>query len=244
MRFKYGVLFGVLVCTSLSYATEPINLADQIVRKADDVRGPQEAFSMSVSVQDSQKGVTKESVYRVYSKGTLYSLVEQTEPVRAQGRKLLMRDHDLWLFTPSVSRPTRVSFELKLTGEVANGDLMRTNFAADYSASILGEEILDGKKAFKLKLDARNKMVTYRRIDYWVEKEKSYPIKAQFYALSGKLLKTAVYSEIKSVFGKPRMTKILITDSIQANHTSLLKYSQQKKENLDDSFFNKESLGN
>lgn len=158
-------------------------LADKIVKQADQARGPQEDFSMSVQVADSQGNEIKKSVYRVYSKGTTLSLVDQMEPVRLQGRKLLMREHDLWLYTPNIKRPTRISFEQKLTGEVANGDLMRTNFSEDYSATISREENIDGAVAYKLHLVARNKVATYRSIDYWVDKTTLYPVRATFYAL-------------------------------------------------------------
>ena len=217
--------------------------ADNIVKQADQARAPQGDFSMSVRVVDTQGDEVKESVYRVSSKGTTLSLVEQNEPARLQGRKLLMRDHDLWLYTPTIKRPTRISFEQKLTGEVANGDLMRTSFSTDYSASLSGEEKIDSVVTYKLHLVARNKEVTYRTIDYWVDKAKLYPVRATFFALSGKALKSAVYSTFKPVLGKPRMMRVLITDFLQSKRTSLLNYAQFKREKFDESFFSKEALG-
>lgn len=243
MKLSVRLIFILVSVLLPKVFAEGLEKADGIVKRADQARAPQEDFSMSVQVTDAKDGEVKKSTYRVGSKDTTLSLVEQTEPVRLQGRKLLMRDHDLWLFTPNIKRPTRISFEQKLTGEVANGDLMRTNFANDYAATLSGEESIGGLSTMKLHLIARNKEVTYRSIDYWVEKTKFYPVQAVFYALSGKPLKTAKYSAFKLVLGKQRMTQVMITDSLQPGRTSQMNYLNFKREKFDDSYFSKESLG-
>ena len=48
-----------------------------------------------------------------------------------------MKGHDLWIFLPTVSQPVRLSMSQRLTGQVANGDLARANFAGDYTAKLL-----------------------------------------------------------------------------------------------------------
>lgn len=224
---------------SFSFADEQ---ADKIVRLADEARAPQVDFSVDVIVKDKRDGTVKSSRYHVLSKGTEKSLVEQVEPARLQGRKLLMLDKDLWLYTPLIRRPTRISFEQKLTGEVANGDLTRTNFAKDYSAKLIGEESLNGIATVKLHLTAKTKDATYRTVDYWVDTKNQRPVKAVFYAISGKPLKTALYSNFKIALGKPRMMVIAITDELQKSQSSRIEYRSYKRENFDDSIFNKEAL--
>jgi hypothetical protein len=235
--------FLILLTLPFSRVARAALTADEIVLKADEARSPIEDFSMNTQITDVQKTDRKVNLYRVSSKGNKFALVEQKAPERLQGRKLLMHDHDLWLFSPNVSRPTRISFEQKLTGEVANGDIVRTNFAGDYSAQLVGEEKLPAGDAYKIHLLAREKTVTYRSIDYWVLKANLRPLKAIFYALSGKALKSAAYSDFKPVFGKPRMSKVIVTDALQTGRTSEITYSGFKKENYDESFFNKERLG-
>lgn len=41
------------------------------------------------------------------------------------------------MFMPDVSQPVRLSLAQRLTGQVANGDLARANFASDYHPKIL-----------------------------------------------------------------------------------------------------------
>jgi hypothetical protein len=222
-------------------AAEPS--ADEIVKRADDARGPSGTYSFQVSVEDrDDSGVIRETGYKVYSKDITYTLVETISPERLKGRKLLMRENDLWLYLPTVKRPTRVSFQQRLTGEVSNGDLARTNFYKDYEPTLEGSETIKDKSCYKLGLVARNKEVTYRRITYWVEKTTFHPVQAEFFAISGKLLKTGEYLEFGGVLDKQRVTAMVIRDALQPSKQSRMKYSNYRRETLNDSFFNKESL--
>ena len=138
---------------------------------------------------------------------------------------------------------TRISFEQRLSGEVANGDLARTRFSHDYSAILDGEEKIDGQVCYRIKLTSRRKGTTYAKIDYWVEKKTYLPRKSVFYALSGKPLKTAVYSDFKTIQGKKRLTKMVVQDILDPKRKSTLLYTGYRKEKFDDSHFSKESLG-
>jgi len=218
---------------------------EEMVKKADLARMPPGAVIFSVSVKDAGSAGQKETRFRVSSKTSgnrNFSLVETTYPERLQGRKILMRENDLWLYLPTISRPTRISLQERLSGEVSNGDISRTNFSGDYNATLGGNETVNGKSCVKLLLQARHKDVTYSKIDYWLDAKTYAPVKAAFYALSGKLLKTGEYSGQKMILGANRMTRLLITDALQPSHRSLVEFADFKQAQLSDSFFNKESL--
>ncbi len=215
----------------------------EIVRRADEARYPSGQFSFFVKVTDLDEGSpSNETVYLVHTKNSANSLVETKSPERMRGRKLLMKKRDLWMFLPTLKKPTRVGFEQRLTGEVSNGDLARTNFATDYSSKLMNEEKLDTRDCYKLLLTANHKEATYRRIVYWVDKKTYFPVQVKFYAISGKLLKTGKYSGIKSVLNKNRVTQLTITDALHEKRQSTLNYFNFKKASYDDTFFSKESL--
>ena len=216
--------------------------ANQLVKKADLARAPQVQFSCDIQVNDDNGEDKKTSVYRVFVKNERTSLVDQLEPQRARGRKLLLNDYDMWLYTPNMKRATRISVEQKLTGEVSNGDVARTNFSQDYDAKEVSKEKVDEKDAIKLELTAKNKDVTYRRISYWVEVSTGVPLKAQFFALSGKLLKEATYGDLKTDLGIKMVHKMVITDALKKNRTSTLNYFNYKVEKFSSAKFSKESL--
>lgn len=235
-------LFHALFLAALGGSAALALTPQEIVKKADDIRGPGGSFSFRVRVKDFQgKTLQRENVYKVFSKDMKYALIETVFPERLTGRKLLMAG-GLWLYLPTLKRPTRVGLQQRLTGEVANGDIARTQFADDYSARLDGRETIGGKKHYRMLLTARDKSLPYRTIKLWVGEKDFVPLKAEFYALSGKKLKTGEYSELETILGKKRITKLVIKDAIQPSRQSHLKYSHYRLEDLHDSMFNKESL--
>lgn len=213
--------------------------ANEIVKKADLKRGlgnVPHSFNVTVTDQDN-----KNEIYHVSFKDVNHSLTEQTQPERARGRKLLMRDYDIWLFTPNIKKALRISLEQKLTGQVSNGDIARTNYAEDYEATLLPGKVA-ATEAYYLDLKAKNNKVTYGKIEYVVSKKDFSPIEATFFALSGKPLKRAKFSDFKPIQGMSRSTKMVIQDYLQKDKVSTLVFGDHKSEKFSDSLFNKESL--
>jgi hypothetical protein len=218
--------------------------ADEIVKRADAGRIPTGRLSFTATVKDFEnEEVAHETRYNVKNDGHAAGLVETAFPERQRGRKLLMEEDNLWLYTPDTKRPARVSMQQKLTGEIANGDLARTNFAGDYEATLIDSEEVKGQMAYHLKLKAKRSGVTYSKIEYWVSEDGYLPLKAVFFAVSGKKLKTAIYSEPKDVLGRTCMTKIHFTDALDKKKTSLLVYSNHKRSKSTNIAFNKEAFG-
>ncbi|MCM2322344.1 MAG: outer membrane lipoprotein-sorting protein [Oligoflexia bacterium] len=234
-------LMAIFLAIPSAFAVTP----EEMVKKADEARVPEGAVTFLVTIKDFNGSSARESRFRVSSKGggtDNNSLVESIYPDRLKGRKLLMNGNDLWFYLPTVKRPTRISFRERLTGEVANGDISRTNFAGDYDAKLVGKETISGKPCVKLALSAKHKDVTYSKIDYWLDAKTYIPVKSAFYAVSGKLLKTGEYSGPKKVMGAVRATVLVIKDALQPSRRSVLEFSAFKRAELPDSFFNKESL--
>ncbi|MDD4974964.1 MAG: outer membrane lipoprotein-sorting protein [Bacteriovorax sp.] len=213
---------------------------NEIVKKADLKRGlgnVSHSFNVTITDQDHKK-----EVYHVAFKDVNNSLTEQTEPERARGRKILMHDYDIWLFTPNIKKALRISLEQKLTGQVANGDIARTNYAEDYEAKLLGIEKMDNIEVYRLDLKARNNKVTYGKIEYFVAKKDFSPVEATFFALSGKPLKRANFSEFKPIQGMSRATKMVVQDYLQKDKVSTMIFSDHNPEKFSESIFNKERL--
>lgn len=237
---KNFAFFAILILSHFSpIAFSEVNPND-IVRKADLKRGLgniSHSFNATVIDQDNKK-----EIYHVSFKDVNSTLTEQTEPERARGRKLLMRDYDIWLYTPNIKKPLRISLEQKLTGQVSNGDIARTNYAEDYEATLLGNEKLNNIDVYKLELKAKNNKVTYGKIEYIVAKNDFSPIIATFFAISGKPLKRAYFSDFKPVQGISRATKMLIQDYLQKDKSSTMIFTNHKLEKFNENLFNKERL--
>ena len=218
-------------------------LARSIVAKADHVRFPAEGFEVSVNVNSSAQGQDPEvRKYKVLSKGNENTIVMVTEPASERGQIMLMKGRDLWIFVPTVSQPIRISLAQRLTGKVANGDLARANFAGDYTPTVLRTEPLDGETAYVLELKAVDRGVTHSKVLYWVRKSNHWPLKAEFYSVSDRLLKTAYYRKFEQLAGRVRPTQIVIEDALKKGDMSTLEYRDMKLRDLPERIFTKDYL--
>lgn len=241
-----SLLFALAPCQAqeASPAAQPDNPeARAIVEKADLVRFPAEGFQVDISITSTQSGQNAElRKYRVLSKGNSNTVVMVTEPASERGQIILMKGRDLWVFMPDVSQPIRIALSQRLTGQVANGDLARANFAADYNPKLLRTETIGNDNYHVLELTAIDRSVTYQKVIYWVRQKDNWPFKAEFYSLSNRLLKICKYENYQSMEGRLRPTRLVMEDAMKNGEQSVLEYNSMKLRDLPDKMFTKDYL--
>ena len=230
--------------TLFAYAADAEHItAEEIVERADRIRFPAEGFQVDIRITTTGTGSDPEvKEYRVLSKGNERTLLQTTAPVIDRGTILLMRNHDLWVFLPNISQPVRLPLSQRLTGEVANGDLARANFAGDYEPTLLRTETIDKETYYVLELKAARRGVTYNRALYWVNQSNYRPYKAEFYSLSNRLIKTCLYQKYQEAVGVERPAQLIMIDALKTGNRSLLDYSNMRLRNLPDKTFTKDYL--
>jgi outer membrane lipoprotein-sorting protein len=223
--------------------TAPDPVARSIVEKADKVRFPPEPFQVDIDIATTRAAQALEArKYRVLSKGNENTIVLTLEPASERGQSMLMKGRDLWVYMPNVSQPVRLALSQRLTGQVANGDLARANFAGDYTPRLLRTETIEGHGYSVLELTAVDRGVTYQRVVYWVRQDNAWPYKAEFYSLSNRLLKTCKYERFQNLAGTVRPTRLVMEDALRQGERSVLEYSDMKLRELPDRMFTKEYL--
>jgi len=217
--------------------------AKTIVEKADRIRFPQGGYQVNVKITTSSPGREGEvREYEILSKGNDRTIIRTLSPASDKGQVLLMRDRDLWIFMPAVSQPIRLSAAQRLTGQVANGDLARANFSGDYTPTIVRTDTIENESYFVVELKAVDRSVTYDKVTYWINKKNDRPYKAEFYALSGRLLKTCRYQNYKESVGEYRPIRLVMEDALVEGAKSLLDYSELRIKDLPDRFFAKDYM--
>jgi outer membrane lipoprotein-sorting protein len=233
--------FFALAPAAAAAPEEP--LPKDIVHKADAIRFPQTDYEVSVAVTSVAAGRAPDvRRYEILSKGNDRTLVITTDPVADKGQVLLMREKDLWIYMPSLSQPLRLPLSQRLTGQVANGDLARSNFSGDYNATISRNEDIDGVSYWVLELLAADRGMTYNRLLYWVSRSNFRPLKAEFYSLSGKILKACRYENYVDAGGARRPSRVVMEDSLVSGAKSVLDYSNFQLKSLADKIFTKDYL--
>ncbi|MDX1387053.1 MAG: outer membrane lipoprotein-sorting protein, partial [bacterium] len=217
--------------------------AQDIVKKADQIRAPDSSYQVNATVTnfEGDKEVGKQG-YQVYIKDLGHAVVEFQFPASEKGKSMLMLEEDVWIYLPKVSRPIRVPLKQRLLGQVAIGDMTRANFSKDYEAKLMGEEELEGKQTFVIELKAYSPKKAYHRIKYWVEKDTYRPVKAEYFTISGKSLKTGYFKDFRMEAGKTRPMAIHYQDSLDPEKLSYLRFQNMVPKDLPENMFTKQYM--
>lgn len=220
--------------------------AAMLVEKIDAFRGLNDAgFSFDITNVSYKAGREPRTNQLSVDVKALKSLVTFESPARQKGRVLLKQDNDMWLYIPGTRKVIRISPAQRLLGETSNGDVTGSNLAMDYDASLSSDKNDTQQGQIKLTLTAKTKSVTYHQVVFWLEQVAPYkPLRSEYYARSGKLLKTADYKAFKDFNGQLKIHKMLLTDPlIEGSYTWML-FDNYRASDLPDARFNKEAIVN
>jgi outer membrane lipoprotein-sorting protein len=228
----------VFACVAVSRAaTLATPDAEAVLKRSDGYRNGWPSYVLHVKITNFESNkADEEKLYEVSQKGTEKTYVEFMSP-REKGQHLLMLGDDMWVYLPDTSRPIRITPLERLSGDASNGDVARTNYAADYSPVYVRTEKAGGDDCYVLNLTARRKGATYQRILYWVRVQDNRPVKAEFYLTSGKLIKSATFDDFLSVGGRAQLRRMTLYDEIRHNSRSVLEYSGIAPRDLPDKLF-------
>ena len=208
-----------------------------LLRQSDHARNGWNSFVVRVRITTYESGKEDEQhLFEVSMKGFDRSYVEFLSP-RDKGRHMLMLGDDMWVYLPDTSRPIRITPMERLSGNASNGDVARTNYAADYDAKYLRVERVDGIDCHVLDLSARRKGATYRRIHYWLRTDSAFPVKADYFLASGKHTKSATFDEYRTVYGQRVLRRMTIYDRIRKDSRSVIEYLSLEPRELPDKLF-------
>jgi len=219
-NFVRVVVLTTLFSVGLSGDLFAAPTADDILKKADDIRNPSKSYRLKVKVTPSDEPVSE---WEVAVKDGDKTLTTATSPEKDKGKKILMIGESMWLFLPKLKKSIRVSLNQKLTGQAANGDIARMRWAGDYKVKIEKE---DGAN-WVLFLDSAKEGLTYYKIRLWVAKKTYRPVKAEYLTKSAKILKRADFSDFRSMAGAKRPGKTTIKDETSGQTTELEILSQE-----------------
>lgn len=227
--------------------------AQAVLAASDAIRNPTQPFRVTVTLTEFEKGQqvdtsTLVSYARVLEEGGQFvTLVHFVQPARDAGKLMLKNGRDMWFFDPATKSSVRISPQQRLMGEASNGDVVTVNFARDYRAELAGEEaITDGERrqrsAYKLQLSAATEEATYAAAELWVDTQTSAPLRARFYADSGRLLKTAFYRRFQPQLGDTRPTETVIIDGLNPQAVTIVRLSDFAARNIPATWFQRDHL--
>jgi outer membrane lipoprotein-sorting protein len=242
-----------LLLVALAGAAARAQTAQEIIAGADKVRNPGEPFRTTTTLTEYASGTARGgSVLVVYAKvdkvsGQFRDLVRYVEPPRDAGKMALLDGTVLWFYDPASKASVRISPQQRLIGQASIGDVLTVNLALDYAGTILGaESIQDSARkshdCWHLDMKAANDHATYNRVEYWIEKQTFYPIKAKFYSDSGRLLKILYYGSFAERLGGVRPTEAIIIDAVDTALVTKIGFGDYRTQDIPETWFQRDYL--
>jgi outer membrane lipoprotein-sorting protein len=244
MKKDFILILGLLtICMTVSGQPD----ADEIMKKVEsNMSSDNRIFESSMIIHGNRTSRT--IISRTYSVGYKKSFTEYLSPAREQGTKMLKLENQLWIYSPSTDRTIQISGHL-LRQSVMGSDLSYEDMMDDrkltdiYTSEITGDEIIDGRKAYILKLTARVADVPYYSRKMWIDAERFVPLKEELFARSGQLLKRTLLSDVIRIEGRWFPETIVYKDMLkQGGGTEFRITSIKFDQKIPDYIFTKAAL--
>ncbi len=180
-----------------------------------------------------------------WKKGDDQGLVRYTTPAKERGTAYLRSGDSTWLYLPSAEKVVRVGAKQNFGGgDFSNADIFHLSLVRDYDPVLVAEEVVENQPCYRLELRAKDRSIAYDRVVYWVRTDGTfYPVRADYYTLSGKNLKSLVLSQVKSLGGRARPTLLTMESRVDEGSRTRLEFlTIQDGAKLDDRLFTPSAL--
>ncbi|HRJ00952.1 MAG TPA: outer membrane lipoprotein-sorting protein, partial [Hyphomonas sp.] len=97
---------------------------------------------------------------------------------------MLKKGGELWMFLPHVEKVQKISGHMLRQGLMGSDfsyeDMLETAaLSGRYDAKVLGEEVKDGRKTWKLEMTAKSADVSYPKRVSWIDQEYGVPVREE-----------------------------------------------------------------
>jgi outer membrane lipoprotein-sorting protein len=200
-------------------AAAPVDVAAYL-KRYDEVMAPVSYEAQVHMTAWREDGTSRTYKMRVQKSGADKVRLTFQEPKSAVGQEMLRQGDNLWVYMPNLKRAVRLaSRDSFMGGDFNNADILRPHYEADYTGTIVDQR--DG--LVQLSLKARSPDAAWDVIKLWMtsgDVRKSQPSRAEFYASSGKMLRSASYVGVKDTGGIVRPSSITVKNElVPARHS-------------------------
>jgi outer membrane lipoprotein-sorting protein len=250
MKSRVGVIFILLVQGFSLNTLFAQNLsATDIVRKTDEkFKGEMSGYSvMTMTIIRPAWQRTVE--FKSWSMDDDYALTLITGPAREKGQTFLKRKNEMWSWNPAINRLIKLPPSMMSQGwmgsDYTNDDILReSSVVDDYIHTIEGEEDIDGRMCYRIKLLAKEDAgVLWSHQLWWVDKKEFIALKAELFDEDGLLVRTEYGKEIKILDGRLLPTLLELIPAENPGNKTVLKIIEMKfNVRMEESFFSQQNM--
>jgi outer membrane lipoprotein-sorting protein len=242
-----AVLLALVSLAVPQFAQSP--QATEIIRKTDEkFKGEQTGYSvMAMTIVRPTWERTIE--FKSWAKGNDYALTLITAPAREKGQTFLKRKNEMWSWNPAINRLIKLPPSMMSQGwmgsDYTNDDILReSSVVDDYTHSLEGEETIDGRVCYKIKLTAKeNADIMWGSQIWWVDRKEYISMKTELYDEDGYLVRTEIASDLKVMDGRLLPTHIELIPADAEGQKTVLRILEMKfNMNLEENFFSQQNM--
>lgn len=206
----------LLIATLLAVAA-PARGADpdaaELLARYDRAMGPENYEALATMTAHRDDGSTRTYRMRMLKKGDERFRLFFLEPATSRGQEILRQGDNSWLYMPNLKRSVRMANRDSFQGgDFNNADVMRVNYTADYEATLVDQP--GDSNTWLLELKAKTADASYDRVLLWMSRADSMPVKGEYYSASGKMLRSAEFSEVRDFNGLKRPAKVVMRNRL------------------------------
>lgn len=203
-------------------------------------------MKMTVHRPDWQRTMAMKS----WTSGLDHSLILVTAPAKDKGNANLLKDNQLWTFSPKVNRvikiPSSMMSQSWLGSDLSNRDITKSTEILDqYTFSLLDESTQDNLKTYTIEaIPLADAPVVWGK-EVITIREDLIMLEQQFFDQDMKLVRQLKSLKIEMMGGRPVASHIRFTDLEKDGHwTDMEIISNQFDISLDDNIFTLSQLRN
>lgn len=195
--------------------------AREIVRKADEkARGASSFAELNMKVIRS--GWTREMEMKVWTKGHKLAMVLVTAPAREKGIVYLKVNKEVWNWIPSIERnvklPPSMMSQSWMGTDFSNDDLVKEfSILDDYTHTLAGEEIVEGRKCYKVLLIPKPEAaVVWGQVLLWIDTSDFIMLKAEYFDDENVLINRMLVKKVEMLGGRmlPSVLEMIPVDKV------------------------------
>jgi outer membrane lipoprotein-sorting protein len=250
MRIMHSTnLIIIGLCGSILNLAAQTTSATEIIKKADEKFNGEKSSITVMSMTIIRPAWQRTVEFKSWTMGRENSLTLITAPAKDQGQTFLKRGQEMWSWNPSINRLIKLPPSMMSQGwmgsDYTNDDILKeSSVVNDYTHEIIGEEIMDGRLCYKIKMIAKkDAAVVWGHQIRWIDKKDLLILKTELYDEDGYLVRTESGSEIKEMDGRIIPAKLeLIPAEEKGNKTVVEIKSIKFNVTVEDSFFSQQNM--
>ena len=241
-----GLIVTFILCNTIATAQEALS----IIKKADaKMRGSTAIIEMTINtIRPTWRRTMK---IKVMSKGTDYSMILITEPVKDKGVAFLKRKKEVWNWYPTLEKviklPPSMMNQSWMGTDFTNDDLVReSSIVNDYTHKIIGDTLIGSNICYKIEMiPKQNAAVVWGRLIVCIDKTDYLELHIRFYDEDDLLINMMNAYEPKLLGGRIIPSHFeMIPINNKGNKTEMIYNNIIFDKPINDDFFNLNTLKN